>query len=99
EEKKKNRMPLAVLREIIRHPGETLTGFIQKEVSPRVASIREEAQDRLEKIFRREDGPPAVEGTSGADLLKSSQRALEEWQRRVDEQVKPGVEDVVGALL
>ena len=97
EEKKKNRMPLAVLREIIRHPGETLTGFIQKEVTPRVASIREEAQDRLEKIFRRDDGSPA-DGSSGADLLKNSQRTLEDWQRKIDDRVKQVVENVIGNL-
>src|ERR1700759_4694383 len=34
EEKKKNRMPLSVLREIIRRPGDALSGFIQKEVRP-----------------------------------------------------------------
>ncbi|MBN1209927.1 MAG: polyhydroxyalkanoate synthesis regulator DNA-binding domain-containing protein [Myxococcaceae bacterium] len=55
EEKKKNQMPLAVLREIIRHPGESISGFIQKEVTPRVASIREEAESRLDKLLRRED--------------------------------------------
>ncbi len=55
EEKKRNRMPLTVLREIIRHPGESLTGFIQKEVTPRVVSIREEAESRLDKLLRRED--------------------------------------------
>src|SRR5262249_45404517 len=32
EEKKKSRMPLAMLREIIRHPGESISGFIQKEL-------------------------------------------------------------------
>jgi len=57
EEKKRNRMPLTVLREIIRHPGESLTDFIQKEVTPRVASIREEAESRLDKLLRREDKP------------------------------------------
>src|SRR5687768_10844883 len=41
EEKKKSQMPLSVLREIIRRPGESISGFIQKEVSPRVASLRE----------------------------------------------------------
>src|SRR4051812_35985649 len=46
EEKKKNQMPLAVLLQIIRHPGESISGFIQKEVTPRVASIREEADKR-----------------------------------------------------
>jgi polyhydroxyalkanoate synthesis repressor PhaR len=55
EEKKKNQMPLAVLREIIRHPGESISGFIQKEVSPRVASIREEAEQRLDKLLGREE--------------------------------------------
>jgi polyhydroxyalkanoate synthesis repressor PhaR len=55
EEKKQNQMPLSVLREIIRRPGESLTGFIQKEVTPRVASIREEAESRLDKLLRRED--------------------------------------------
>src|SRR6266436_5221275 len=43
EEKKKNRMPLSLLREIIRRPGESISGFIQKEVTPRVTSIREGA--------------------------------------------------------
>ena len=55
EEKKKNQMPLAVVREIIRHPGESISGFIQMEVTPRVASIREEAESRLDKLLRRED--------------------------------------------
>lgn len=107
EEKKKSRMPLSVLREIIRHPGESLTGFIQKEVSPRVASIREEAQDRIDKLLRREDGTPetdaaAAQGAAGAagpaELLKSTQRALEEWQKRMDERVKTVVENLTGNL-
>ena len=55
EEKKKNQMPLSVLREIIRHPGESISGFIQKEVTPRVASIREEAEQRLDKLLRRDE--------------------------------------------
>src|SRR6185436_15260915 len=63
EEKKKNQMPLSVLREIIRHPGEALTGFFKTEVTPRVQSIREEAEARLDKLLNRdgkkEDGAPA----------------------------------------
>ncbi|MFY0580386.1 polyhydroxyalkanoate synthesis regulator DNA-binding domain-containing protein [Cystobacter fuscus] len=61
EEKKRNRMPLTVLREIIRHPGESLTDFIQKAVTPRVASIREEAESRLDKLLRREEATPGDE--------------------------------------
>ena len=117
EEKKRNRMPLTVLREIIRHPGESLTGFIQKEVTPRVASIREEAESRLDKLLRREDkredgtpeaAPPAAEQPAEqedanapggpAELLKASQRALEDWQRKIDERVKHAVENLTGNL-
>ncbi len=123
EEKKRNRMPLAVLREIIRHPGESLTDFIQTEVTPRVASIREEAESRLDKLLRREDKredeqpaevappPPVAEQTAeqqqeaaangaggAAELLKASQRALEDWQRKIDERVKHVVENLAGNL-
>ena len=108
EEKKQNQMPLAVLREIIRRPGESLSGFIQKEVTPRVASIREEAESRLDKLLRREDGSmakaaPGEEATAPAtggpaDLLKASQRALEDWQRRIDERVKHVVDNLTGNL-
>ena len=112
EEKKRNRMPLTVLREIIRHPGESLTGFIQKEVTPRVASIREEAESRLDKLLRREDKPegeptpaeqPAEQQDANApggpaELLKASQRALEDWQRKIDERVKHAVENLAGNL-
>ncbi|QSQ23819.1 polyhydroxyalkanoate synthesis regulator DNA-binding domain-containing protein [Pyxidicoccus parkwayensis] len=119
EEKKKNQMPLSVLREIIRHPGESISGFIQKEVTPRVASIREEAESRLDKLLRRDeatgktDAPAAEEpaasappgepaaagaGLNPADLLKASQRAFEDWQRKIDERVKHVVENLTGNL-
>lgn len=90
EEKKKSQMPLEMLREIIRRPGESVTEFIKTEVGPRVQSFREGA----ERLLRREDG----EGSPPAELLKSSQRAVEEWQRRVDERVKQVVEGVLGNL-
>lgn len=120
EEKKRNRMPLTVLREIIRHPGESLTDFIQKAVTPRVASIREEAESRLDKLLRREekqegeptpDQQPAEQAQApeeattaatspggAAELLKASQRALEDWQRKIDERVKHVVENLAGNL-
>jgi polyhydroxyalkanoate synthesis repressor PhaR len=96
EEKKKNRMPLVVLREIIRRPGESISGFIQKEVTPRVNSIREGAESRLDKLLRRDDG--TTESMSPAELIKSSQRLLEDWQKKIDERIKHGVENVVGSL-
>jgi polyhydroxyalkanoate synthesis repressor PhaR len=102
EEKKKNRMPLAVLREIIRHPSESISGFIQKEVQPRVQSFKEEAEQRIDKLLRRdgkEEGAPVPDTTTTPpDLIKASQRALEEWQKKIDERVKLVVESVVGNL-
>ncbi|HZH04701.1 MAG TPA: polyhydroxyalkanoate synthesis regulator DNA-binding domain-containing protein [Myxococcaceae bacterium] len=101
EEKKKSQMPLSVLRHFIRHPGESLSGFIQKEVSPRVASIREEAESRLGSLFRREEGPNAsgnAEASTAAELLKASQRTVEDWQRKMDERIKHVTEGVVGNL-
>ena len=82
EEKKKNQMPLSVLREIIRRPGDALSGFIQKEVTPRVASIREEGGS----------------GELKEDLLRAGQRTIEDWQRRADDRVKALVEGVTGSL-
>jgi polyhydroxyalkanoate synthesis repressor PhaR len=110
EEKKQSQMPLALLREIIRHPGESFQSFFQKEVQPRVASIREEAEQRLDKLLGRDGaaGPEAPAGTdpgavaapnaTGPELLKASQRAWEDFQRRVDERVRAAVESVVGNL-
>ncbi|HYR55888.1 MAG TPA: polyhydroxyalkanoate synthesis regulator DNA-binding domain-containing protein [Myxococcaceae bacterium] len=96
EEKKKSRMPLLLLREIIQHPGESISGFIQKEVTPRVNSIREGAESRLDKLLRREEG--SAESMTPAELIRSSQRLLEEWQRKIDERIKHGVENVIGSL-
>jgi polyhydroxyalkanoate synthesis repressor PhaR len=109
EEKKKNQMPLSLLREIIKHPGESLSGFIKSEVNPRVQSLKEEAGSRLDKILRREDGgpaEPAVESpaesptaeSSGPEFLRTSQRAFEEWQKKLDDRVKSTVDNVLGGL-
>ena len=105
EEKKKSQMPLDVLREIIRRPGDTLSDFFKSEVSPRVASIREEAESRLDKLLGRdgEEAPAApTDGTAKEkekeDLLKTAQKGLEDFQKKIDERVKTVVDNVVGNL-
>ncbi len=106
EEKKKNQMPLSVLREIIRRPSESLSGFIKSEVSPRVQSFKDEAGSRLDRLLRREEGgTEGAEGTAapptettGPEFLKTSQRAFEEWQKKLDERVRHAVENVLGGL-
>jgi len=101
EEKKRSKMPLGMLREIIRHGGETLGGFLSTQVGQagqKLASIKEEA----ERLLRREDGtlkPAGEQGKPNAieqarELVAQSQRVLEEWQKRIDERVRQAVENV-----
>jgi polyhydroxyalkanoate synthesis repressor PhaR len=105
EEKKKSQMPLGLLREIIRRPGDTLSEFVASQVTPKIQSIREEAESRLDKLLGRDgEKPPAATesappGSMGPqDVQKSSQRAFEEWQKRVDERVQKVIENVLGNL-
>jgi polyhydroxyalkanoate synthesis repressor PhaR len=95
EEKKKNQMPLAVLREIIRRPGESITDFISTQVSPRVDALKQEAGQRIEKLLGRD---PSEGDLTPTAVLQQSQKALEAWQTRVDERVKAVIENVVGNL-
>lgn len=94
EEKKKNQMPLSVLREIIRQPGERVAEFINTQVSPRVDAIKEQAGARINTLLGREQ----TEDVTPAALLAQSQKVFEAWQTRIDERVKTAVENVVGNL-
>jgi polyhydroxyalkanoate synthesis repressor PhaR len=93
EEKKKNQMPLSVLREIIRQPGERLTDFISTQVSPRVDAIKEQAGQRINTLLGREEGE-----LTPAALSQQAQKVFETWQARVDERVQKAVENVLGNL-
>ncbi len=84
EEKKQKQMPLSVLREIIRQPGERINEFISTQVNPRVDAIRE-------ALGRDGDLSPTA-------LMAQSQKVFETWQARVDERVKTVVENLVGNL-
>jgi polyhydroxyalkanoate synthesis repressor PhaR len=88
EERKRSRMPLDVLRDIIRNGGESISGFIQREVQPRVTSLREEAEASLERLRRD------VPGDKPRELLGTLQAMLLEWQGRVDGRVHAAVETV-----
>lgn len=94
EEKKKNQMPLSVLREIIRQPGERINDFISTQVSPRVEAMKEQGVARINTLLGREQ----TEDVSPAALIAQSQKVFEAWQNRVDERVKAAVENVVGSL-
>lgn len=93
EEKKKNQMPLSVLREIIRRPSESFSEFISTQVNPRVESLKQEAGHRIDRLLGREgeEGSPAA-------LLQQTSRVFEAWQTKLDERVKTVVENVLGNL-
>jgi hypothetical protein len=79
-------MPLGVLRDIIRSGGETLSEFIQNELSPRVTSLREGAEAGL-KLLRRDEPPTGLRQPQA-----SAQSTLAEWQRRVDDRVRQAID-------
>jgi polyhydroxyalkanoate synthesis repressor PhaR len=92
EEKKKNQMPLSVLREIIRRPQDSINEFINTQVSPRVDALKHDAATRIDKLLGRE-------GTEGElTPAAQSQKAVEAWQAKIDERVKATVESVLGNL-
>lgn len=94
EEKKQKQMPLSVLREIIRQPGERINQFINTQVNPRVDAIREQTTTRINTLLGRDPN----EDLSPAALAAQSQKVFETWQARVDERVKHAIENVVGNL-
>jgi len=113
EEKRQSQMPLGVLKRIIQGGGTVVTGFIHEQVTTRVDALREEAETRLPRIFKREDGTmgPAPTGKGPTDapktdarpaaapvreVIASSSKAFEDWQRRVDERVRSAVEALTG---
>lgn len=97
EEKRQGQMPLGVLRRIIQGGGTAVTDFISEKVTPQVGKLREEAESRVGRIggfFKREDAPRVTPNVR--EMVSTSTRALEDWQRRVDERVRSAVEAVTG---
>jgi polyhydroxyalkanoate synthesis repressor PhaR len=102
EEKKTSKMPLAMLRDIIRTGGGSVQSFFAAQVAPRVEKLTSEAEQLRERFFKREDGEiEPVEPEKGGDakqklgpkeLMALSQKAVEDWQRKLDERIKIVVE-------
>lgn len=98
QEKKAGQMPLSLLRDIVRHGEASVQTFIEREIQPRVASIREEAEQRFTRVFRRDkddDGPPATEKEIREYVdsfvagfrrsIEDSQHRMLDWQQRIGE--------------
>lgn len=112
EEKKTSKMPLSMLREIIRTGGERLQTFIAAEVNPRIGAIREGAELAVARVlpFKRADGrdleagDPADEaGGEGKapreqakEFVRSSRQSIEEWHKRMDDTIHRTFATVAG---
>ncbi len=112
EEKKKSKMPLGMLRDIIRTGGERLTTFIADEVEPRVSAIREGTVQGIAKVLKRGESSEEAAQVSAApeaaaetkptakeqarEFVRSSKDSIEEWQKRLDDRVRGAFETVSG---
>jgi len=94
EEKKTSKMSLGTLRDLIRHGGERAHQFVedtQAELRDKVEGFRQVAEQRVQTLITKGQAT----GDKAKDLLSSSQEAMGQFQRRVDERVRAAVEGVV----
>lgn len=94
EEKRDGQMPLSVLTRIIQGGGSAVTDFFNERVGGPVGKLREEAETRVGRLFKREE--PSRATPNVREVLTHSTRTFEDWQRRVDERVRSAVEAVTG---
>lgn len=107
EEKKTSRMPLGMLRAIIRTGGEKLTEFIEGEVNPRVSAFREGAEtlakalksaerSAADAIVRTREEASRNPQEAAREFIRSSRRGFDEWQKTLDERITRAYETVTG---
>jgi len=98
EEQKKQttRMPLGMLKEIIRTSGSSITDFIQRRLTQPVQSFKEEAERQVDKIVRRSESTVEEKARQVRDLFTSTQKALDDIQKKLDERIH-NVFDAVGS--
>jgi polyhydroxyalkanoate synthesis repressor PhaR len=91
EEKKTSKMSLRTLKDLIRHGGERAAQIVedtQAELRGRVEAVRQAAEQRVRVLI------DAGQQTSdrAKEMVATSQEAVAQFQRRVDERVRTAVE-------
>ena len=105
EEKKTSKMPLGMLRDIIRTGGDSVQAFLAAQIAPRVEKLQAEAEHLRERFFKKEDGtigeiplePEKADGKSKLspkELMQLSTKTVEDWQRKLDDRIKAVVESM-----
>ncbi len=106
EEQKKNktRMPLGMLRDLIRTSGETITDFLQRKVAQPVQTLREEAERQVDKIVRSSEGKVEETGRQVREFFTTTHKSLDELQKKLDDRMHgvlasmPGVAKQIESL-
>jgi len=92
EEKKRSQMPLAVLREIIRHGGEAVAGFYQEKAGTLAGKVVERVSELKNKTDSiREDLEQKVRGVTG--MFREDEGGMP-----VKEVVQAGVDELRGKV-
>lgn len=103
-EKRNSAMPLSLLRTLIRDGGDAIGGFAREQVekvqtqAQRIKTDLEAGVDRVRTVVSH--GTSAVNGTAAggqaiiADLVASSQRAIDATQKTLDE-LQKGLEEKI----
>ena len=106
EEKKTSKMPLGMLRDIIRTGGDSVQAFLAEKITPRVEKLQAEAEHLRERFFKKEDGTigevplepekpaDAKSKLSPKELMQLSTKTVEDWQRKLDDRIKAVVESM-----
>ncbi len=100
EEKKKHSfLPLGALRKIIQSGGESLHEFMNQitESAERMGRVfRHEAKEQKEKEGERPEATPGEKADVSFlhDFMEGVQKAIDDWQRKLDASVHAAVESV-----
>jgi polyhydroxyalkanoate synthesis repressor PhaR len=94
EEKKRSKMPLSVLRNIIQSSSETISGFINEKVTPTVERLQGEWKESVGRVVgneTKEGGDETEPRHILQSFVKNSQRVFDDLQKRIDERVRETV--------
>jgi polyhydroxyalkanoate synthesis repressor PhaR len=91
EEKKTSKMSLRTLKDLIRYGGERAAQLMedtQAELRGRVEAVRQAAEQRVQTLLKT--GQQTTDRAK--EMVASSQEAVTQFQRRIDERVRTAVE-------
>ncbi len=91
EEKKTSKMSLRTLKDLIRHGGERAAQIVedtQAELRGRVEAVKQAAEQRVQTLLKT--GQQTSDRAK--EMVATSQEAVAQFQRRVDERVRTALE-------